>query len=194
MNGAVVIDVTGNLSIFGKAVFKGETAFEGITTFIGKVVFNSDVEFQNPPLFNKDTVGFAKVKKGDTKVQIVFEKEYGQEPVVNVSITQTKLDENAFSRMVETGVCNATDAVDACEAKVQDQILSSSIKYAVVQKSTKGFVIVLSSPATFDITYSWVAFISKQTRTYNSDNTVNEVPLPASQSAQVAGVATSSAK
>jgi len=59
----------------------------------GALVFAGDIEFTGHVAFNEDTVGVATVLAGETEVQIDFVEEYGNEPVVTISLaTDVDLD------------------------------------------------------------------------------------------------------
>jgi hypothetical protein len=65
--------------------FQGPAFFRAAVAFIEKIVFKNDVEFEGTPIYNKDTAGYAKILKGQTSVDVKFEKEYAVKPVVNVT-------------------------------------------------------------------------------------------------------------
>jgi len=102
--------------------------FKNTVEFFGTVIFHGDVRFAGRPTFNKDTAGHALIKAGAKEVAITFEKEYVALPVVTASV-------NALSTLSSGTIPS----------------------YAVYDITTKGFVIKLSSVATSDISFSWIA-------------------------------------
>ncbi len=51
------------------------------------MLFKGDVNFEGRTTFNKDTAGGALIKQTADSVDVIFEKEYIQTPLVNISIT-----------------------------------------------------------------------------------------------------------
>src|SRR4029077_4544073 len=93
-----IATVAGDLRIKGNGLVEGilhvaDTLFannfiaNGISDFFGKVIFHTGVTFENTPIFNSDTAGFAVIKKGSDRVEVKFTKLYDQTPIVNASIT-----------------------------------------------------------------------------------------------------------
>ncbi len=139
-NGLVSLD---RLLVSGDALFEGETTFNGMTffnadvSFAQRVVFGGVVEFELAPMFGSDTAGFAVVHEGANKVEVVFDTEYTTAPVVNASISFDK-----------------EDSVDDAVAQV---VFTADIQHMIVNKSTKGFTIILNKNAPRDIRFSWTA-------------------------------------
>lgn len=85
--------VTVGLSVNGNGKFTGQTEFDGLsfflntTSFTGGVTFAGQTEFVVPPLYNKDSAGYALIKQGDRRAQITFDQPYIATPVVNTSVT-----------------------------------------------------------------------------------------------------------
>lgn len=140
----------GGLTVGGPATFKGESLFEKIATFFGEVVFRGDVNFLGRPTFNKDTAGFALIKKDQNQVQVQFEKEYANQPVITVNI--------------------AFDEADGSK----EGVLSSDVRYLVQQGSAKGFTILLNKPATEDLKFSWIALAVKDGKNFESQQSTNK--------------------
>ncbi len=130
------LEAQGGLVVGGPAEFKGESVFEKLATFVGNVIFRGDVQFLGRPTFNKDTAGTAVVKAGDTEVEVQFEREYENPPVVTASLN---LSEDTAS-----------------------QVLTSAPSYGVISATTKGFKIRLAAAATSDLQFSWMAISVKQ--------------------------------
>jgi hypothetical protein len=145
---------TATLNVSGAGNFSGETNFAGLsffknsTAFDGGVLFNSSVEFKLPPLFNKDTAGFAVIKEGDKKVRVDFDQAYATTPVVTANIT-----------------FEATDNIDDTSA---DNLFSQNIQYIVTAKDQTGFTIVMNKKAPQNIRFSWVALGVRDAKTIES--------------------------
>jgi hypothetical protein len=112
------------------------------------IIFGEDTVFETPPVFNKDTAGFAVIKEGARKVEVIFNNPYIAEPIVNATV--------AF----EVGD-NMTDAE-------VDKFFADDIKTLVVNKSQNGFTIIINKNATRDIRFSWTALQVKDVKTYES--------------------------
>ncbi len=74
-----------NLDVLGMLNAKGGLVVAGPSEFISSAIFRETVTFDTTPIFNKDTAGFAVIRKGDIDVNIGFDKEYASVPVVVVS-------------------------------------------------------------------------------------------------------------
>ncbi|MBP9714923.1 MAG: hypothetical protein KBD52_00305 [Candidatus Pacebacteria bacterium] len=156
-NGLVSLD---KLTVLGDAEFQGKTNFVGENTFGGlsffnndvnfaqKVIFNGVTEFTLPPLFNVDTAGFALIKKDADRVEVLFDTEYAMTPVVNATMS-----------------FEDSDNIDDVAAQ---EIFTANIQNLVVNKSTKGFTILLNQNAPRDIRYSWSALSVKDAKIFES--------------------------
>jgi hypothetical protein len=131
--------------------------------FDGPVVFNQQVEFNLPPLFNADMGGFALIKQGDKRVEVVFGNPYIAQPVVNATISFQDSDN-----------ISDTDA---------EELFNSGVQSIVVNKSQNGFTILLNKNAPRDIRFSWTALAIKDAHIYESvveglDFTPPQAPEP----------------
>jgi hypothetical protein len=104
---------------------------------------------------NSDSGGFAKIPKGGQRVDVTFDREYLEQPVLTTSLT-----------------------LDAGSATTPDSVFNSQISSIVINKSTKGFTIILNKVATDDITLSWMALAVKSART-STGNIEVVTPTPA---------------
>jgi hypothetical protein len=163
--------VEGDINVKGNGILEGMlTVLNSITTsrltvsdfatFFGNVLFKGNVKFEGRPTFNKDTAGFAVVKKGDNKVTVKFDEVYDQSPIITASIALDQTQDEDVQKEIE------------------DAVLKGDIRYVITERTTKGFVIKLSSPATEDITLSWVALSINDPKVSNSQQ-----QQPATQSA-----------
>lgn len=135
----------------GTAQFRGLTVFDAGTTFNNSVRFGASAEFVAPPLFNKDTAGFARISEGDRRVRIEFTEPYVATPIVQADIT--------FEKFKKT---TAIDGEVAQELSFDDtsieEFFERNVQFVIVEKDQTGFTIVLNKPAPRDIEFSWVAF------------------------------------
>ncbi len=117
----------------------------------------SDVQFFGRPYFTTDTAGFAIVGAGSKKVQVVFDREYLEQPIINASISLNDSD------------TNDTDA---------DNIFNNDIRFIITNKSTKGFTITLNKNVKNDIQFSWIALAVKNAKTASSSVDTNNIVNP----------------
>lgn len=118
-----------------------------VVNFFGKVIFHSDVAFMGRPTFNKDTAGFAIIKAGGAEVEILFDKEYVDEPIVT------------------------TTAQIAGGANIAD-----IPGYAIADVSTKGFKIRMSRSVGMDLRFAWVALAISETTKFEGSGGTVEIP------------------
>ena len=120
-----------NMDEGGVLVNKKENIFEKLTAFVGNVVFRGEVSFEKQPVFNKDTAGIAVIPAVSRSVDVVFEKEYINPPIVNVTLRLKEASESGN--------------------------IADDIKVAVTNTTTKGFTIIMDQYSPRDIEYNWVA-------------------------------------
>jgi hypothetical protein len=170
LNVAGLATVSGDFNVKGNGFIQGAlNVLDNITTnnllvsqfayFINDVVFKGNVRFNSTPTFSSDTAGFAVVKKDSNSVQINFDQEYVNTPVVTASIALDKVGD------------------DASQKQLEEAILNGNISYIITQRTTKGFVIKLSKPAAEDINFSWVALSVQNAKTSGLDLDVTTPPL-----------------
>ena len=114
-------------------------SIDSINALTDLINLNSDVQFFGRPYFNSDTAGFAKIQQGANQVDITFDKEYLEPPIVNASL-------NSVFQQVQ-------------------QLFGANLQYFVIDNSTKGFSIILNQTAPQDITFSWTALAVKGAKT-----------------------------
>ena len=98
------LEVSGGVTFKSEVEFQGPAVFKALVHFIDEVVFKNDVKFAgdvemeedltvNSVTFNADTAGYAVIKEGDTKVEVIFEEEYVEVPVITATLRSSiKLD------------------------------------------------------------------------------------------------------
>lgn len=140
----------------------------GLATFFGEVIFKGNVAFVTPPTFSKDTAGFATIRKGSDSVEVVFDKEYEQVPVVQAGIS------------LESGIRNQESSEEELqkEKEFEQNVLGSDIAYIVTKRTVRGFMILLKQPATEDVIFSWTAFAVDDPSTFESRDVTSFSPSP----------------
>lgn len=154
------LKATGESSFEGKSQFAGLSFFSNTTNFDGAVNFASQVEFNLPPLFNKDTAGFAIIKQGARKVEVVFEKPYIAQPVTSASISLEDIIIPATE--VEPESIQALSDADA------QAFLDQGITYIITNKTARGFTIRINKDSPQDIRFSWTALAVKDPKIFES--------------------------
>ena len=115
---------------------------------LNTISFGNDILFNTPPVFNQDTAGFAVIKTGARKVEVVFTNPYIAEPIVNATVAFEEGD-------------NMTDAE-------VDKFFADDVKSLIINKSQNGFTIIINKNATRDIRFSWTALQVKDVKLFES--------------------------
>ena len=143
-----MLTITGDSAFKGKAQFDGLSFFSNTTSFAGDVTFAGKTEFALPPLYNKDSAGYALVKQGDRRAKVVFANPYIATPVVNTSVT-----------------FEDTDNIGDAEAQT---LFTDDIRFIIIGKDKTGFTILLNKQAPRDIRFSWNALSVKDPTIFES--------------------------
>lgn len=154
------IITTESLVVNKDSTFKGLTFYEGDTEFLSTVKFNGNTEFVLPPMWNSDTAGFAVVKAGSKKVDIVFENPYIAQPVVTASVS--------FEDNIITSSETNTEILDTLTDQQVDEFFTQNISHAVTNKTKEGFSIRINKEANRDIKFSWVALAVRDANIFES--------------------------
>jgi hypothetical protein len=152
--------ISGQLTVNGALNVIGPTSFTSFTQFLEHTLFKGDVEFAKAPLFSSDTAGFAKILQGSDTVDVKFDQEFSQVPVI--SMTQTAGSNN----LPEVGA-----------------LLGSDVRAVVTNSGKTGFTIRLNHPAPFDLLYSWIALMSKDAKTSVSNSSSEPTTVSSTSSA-----------
>ena len=149
---------------------------------------NRDIEFFGRTYFNSDTAGFALIKQGDKSVDVTFDREYLEQPIVNTTISFEAASSTSSGQ-------SATSSIPVGGSGIEEQIFTNDVRFLVTNKSEKGFTILLNKPAPTDVPFSWTALAVKSAKVFSSIAVPTEIPstvtiIPAS-SGQVAGAAAS---
>jgi len=141
--------LSAGLEIITPTIIVDKVETNSILVSTGEVVtFESQAFFNIPPLFNKDTAGFALIYQGDRQVEILYEKPYLATPVVNVSLSFDEID-------------NVTNTL-------ADDIFSQAIDYMVINSSQNGFTIIINKESSQDLRFSWTALSVKDPNIFES--------------------------
>ncbi len=151
-----------DIIVNGKATFNNSVAFLGNTLFKGKATFEKTVEF------NEDAAGYAVIKAGHRAVNITYATEYSNNPLVNTSLVVTKITPEIYTDRVSRGICNETAGMQACQDNMVNEVLGNDVKFAIVDSSTQGFMILLNKPTQVDMTFSWTATAVTKTKVSTS--------------------------
>ena len=168
----VDLAVLGKLEVAGGLIVTGTAEFRSLVTFAG------DIEITGRPTFNNDTAGMAKIAKGAQRVEVIFEKEYAEAPIVSANVTFDKGQNEEANQALE------------------ERIFAAGYNHLVTRRSTKGFSIVLNKPAEEDITFSWVALAVKNMKTHESgekngeEEAIPSDPTPVPEETPVPATAT----
>ncbi|MEK7148248.1 MAG: hypothetical protein AAB758_03030, partial [Patescibacteria group bacterium] len=155
-----MLELTGGLSISGTTVLNGGLFVNNIGKAGDTTMFLSDVELFGRPYFNTDTAGFTLIKRDAKSVDVVFEREYLEQPIVNANIS-----------------------VEASDSLSEEDIFANNIQYLVTKKTTRGFTIVLNKPAPNDIRFSWIALAVKSAKMFSSiEVSATPTPVPSTDS------------
>ena len=144
----------------GLAVISNQGIFNGLQVdsigAIGDVIsLASDVSFIGRPYFNADTAGFAKVVQGRQSVDVTFDRDYLEQPVVSASISLNDGDDAAA-----------------------DAILNQDVRFVLARKTLHGFSIRLNRPAPTDILFSWIALAVKNAKLFGEEPAALPVDSP----------------
>ena len=132
--------VAAAVEIIAPSVYTEGLTVDSISSFGTAINMMNDVVFFGRPYFNSDTAGFAVIKQGAKKVDIVFTTPYLTQPVISADISLESVEGEVLG-----------------DTTIEDAFFNSGINYLVTRKSVNGFTILLNQPATEDIKFSWIA-------------------------------------
>ncbi len=159
LNNIAQAEEEGGLSINHTTSFHAGLRVDSISSLSGKIAFQDDVIFFGRPYFNKDTAGFAIIREGDREVEVIFDNEYLEQPIVHITINLDKLDDDDEEEQSQSYTLE----------ELEDAILEGDLKYIVTQKSAQGFVIKLGKSAPVDMQFSWTALAVKNPHIFQSN-------------------------
>lgn len=127
-------------SVFRLAVkFFEKVVFKKDVEFAGRPRFDAGLDISGTPIFNKDTAGYAIIKKGNQSVEVDFEEAYNSPPVVTAALSLQQYKDSDVRAVAE------------------DLLLLSDVKYIITGVSRKSFEIKMDRKADSDIPFSWHA-------------------------------------
>jgi hypothetical protein len=149
----------GNTATSSPALMGGALKVLSIASLENILSLLSDTEFIGRPYFTSDTGGTALIRQHDISVDIVFEREYVESPIINATIS--------------------FDASDSAQPSVEDVVFSNDLQFVVTKRSARGFTIILNKPAPADIHFNWIALAIKNSKPFTSVGDVLPVqPVP----------------
>ena len=151
-----------SLTVDGLTTLSGGLIVDWIGSQGSVVDFLSDLVFIGRPYFNADSGGFATISEGARSVNVTFDREYLDQPIVSATITL----EDA------TSSGSTADTTVGAEA-----IFVQNVQSVVTRKTTKGFTILIDKPATNNIRFSWIALAVKDAKAFLSEPM--DAPAPA---------------
>jgi hypothetical protein len=122
-----------------------------ISALSESIIFKSDVNFFGTPYFTTDTAGFAVIKAGSTRVEVVFDREYIEKPIVNASMASSD------------GIASQEQS-----AAVMQAFFGKDIRFLISNASTTGFTIFINKPTDEDVTFNWIALAVKGAKLFAS--------------------------
>lgn len=124
---------------------KGGLTVEGEAEFLGTTTFKKTV------VFNRDAAGFAVIEKGARRVDVLFETSYEKRPIVQATLT------GVASLALEGADTETLTAFAGVESEFAEAYFSGDVKYLVINRSERGFTILLNAEAPDDLEFSWSA-------------------------------------
>ena len=179
-----IATVSGDLRVTGNGFVEGiftvvdtlttkNLFVSGLTEFMGNVIFSEDVRFDGRVTFNPDTAGYATLQKDEKSVGVRFVESYEALPVIQATLVSEPLSSEEYADNVASGYCEDLER-DACQEKVDLEIMSANVQYVVSGQSKEGFKIVLKKKAVRDYTFSWTAIAAKDRKSAERQATMDE--------------------
>jgi hypothetical protein len=126
--------------------FSGGLVLNSIGTATTSLDILGDVTFFGRPYFTSDTGGSAVIKAGARSVDIVFDREYIEQPIVGATIAFT---------------ASTTD-------EEIEGLFADGVQFVITKRSSQGFTILLNKKVSQDITFNWNAFAIKDSKEFTS--------------------------
>jgi hypothetical protein len=170
--------VASAVEVITPQVYTAGLTVDTISSVRDAISIQSDLIFYGRPYFSTDTAGFAQVVKGERSIEVVFDKEYLEQPIVNVTIT-LNTDPLLKTLKPETDQSKIDEIKKVQEQAVKD-LFDVNVQYLVINKSEKGFTVILKDVAKQDIMFSWIALAVKGAKTFTlKDPTVPQAEVTA---------------
>lgn len=142
-----------------KEMFSG-----GGLTAEGSSLFPETITFKKPIVLNRDAAGFAVIKKGAKSVSIVFDTPYEKRPIVNVTLS------GILSVSLEGSDPETLADFHEVEEKFSREYFSGNVRYLIVDRSERGFTLLLNTEAPEDIEFAWSATLVEEARVSRSED------------------------
>ncbi|MDO8626397.1 MAG: hypothetical protein Q7K39_02990 [Candidatus Magasanikbacteria bacterium] len=155
------LDINDKLNVQGLAMFFGGLQTNNIEALGQNINITSDAWFIGRPYFNADTAGFALVRVGERLVDVVFDNEYLDLPVVSAVVA----------------VNAPTSTATSTEEEIA-RLFAEDTRFIIINKTVKGFTIVLSKPAGQDVTINWIALAVNNAKTFASPAVTDPLNTP----------------
>jgi hypothetical protein len=144
------------LTVLGSTTLAGLNV-QTIGTASSTVDILADATFFGRPYFTKDTGGRALIRAGKTTVDVVFDREYIENPIVNATIS--------------------LDEASTTDDSLEEAILAGDVRYLVTKKGVKGFTIRINKASANDISFDWLAIAVKGSKLFTSKVDAPVVPV-----------------
>jgi hypothetical protein len=95
-----------------------------------------------------DTGGTALIRQNASSVDVVFDREFIESPIVSAIISYDQANPNTESS--------------------KNSLFGNAVQYIVTNRSTKGFTLVINKPAPTDISFNWTALAIKNSKLFTS--------------------------
>lgn len=142
------MEADGALVIEKAVEFQAPAIFRAVTEFFDKVLFRNKVQFADEVIMNKDSGGYAIIKKGEDRVKISFEKEYSDMPIISATLSPQALKNSEL------------------QEAIAQYLLITNVKFIVTDVNTKGFEIRLDKKAELNFPFSWNVASVKDAQTF----------------------------
>ena len=145
---------TGALDVSGTAKFTGGLEVTSIGNASSSMNILSDTFFFGRPYFTTDTGGTAIIKKGAVRVEVTFEREYIETPIINASVVF------------------ATSTTD----EQINSFFNDGVQFVITKRTTQGFTILINKPSSNDIVFNWTALAVKDSKEFTSKSVPENIP------------------
>jgi len=135
------------------ATFTGGLKVDRVSGLSGLITLLDDVDFIGRPYVNSDTAGFARIEAGAQAVEVVFDREYLEVPVITATISTADDSEGASL-----------------------ELFAHDISLLVTKRTAKGFTIQLNKQAPRSVMISWLAIAVKNPKIFISSPQIIDSP------------------
>lgn len=165
LNSLGLTTLPGSLHVQGNGLFEGiltvldtlttnNFIVNGASTFFSDALFKGNVNFEKSPTFSSDTGGFATIVKGTNRVEVQFDNQFENDPVVNAQVSFDEKQDN------QGNIIPTND--------IEKSYFAQGYKFIIVNRSKKGFTIALNKNAADDVNFTWTAIQVKDAKNIQS--------------------------